>query len=44
MIGLPPAVNIINRIPENPNLEITGIIKKETVLSGLHHNYYRSIA
>jgi putative transposase len=34
----------LNRIPENPILEKTGRINKESVLSGLHHNYFRSSA
>ncbi|MBL7006555.1 MAG: transposase [Spirochaetia bacterium] len=34
----------LNRIPENPILEKTGKISKESILSGLHHNCYRSSA
>ncbi|MBL7006576.1 MAG: transposase [Spirochaetia bacterium] len=34
----------LNRIPENPILEKTGRINRESVLSGLHLNYFRSSA
>ena len=29
----------IDKIPENPEQNKTGIIKKDSVLSGLHHHY-----
>ena len=34
----------IGEIPDDPKFEKTGIIKKEAVLSGLHHSYFRSSA
>jgi len=34
----------INRIPNGVICSTTGIIKRESVLGGLHHNYYRSSA
>ena len=34
----------IGRIPNGEIESTTGIIKKERILSGLHHHYYRSSA
>jgi hypothetical protein len=34
----------INRIPDAEIKSTTGIIKKNPILGGLHHNYYRSSA
>jgi hypothetical protein len=34
----------INKIPAGEMRSTTGIIKKESILGGLHHNYYRSSA
>ncbi len=34
----------INRIPDREIISMTGIIRKEKILEGLHHNYYRSSA
>ncbi|MCK5346569.1 MAG: integrase core domain-containing protein, partial [Candidatus Heimdallarchaeota archaeon] len=34
----------INKIPDGVINSCTGIIKKEQILGGLHHHYYRSSA
>ncbi len=34
----------INRIPDEISDKGTGVIKKRDILSGLHHDYYRSSA